>query len=182
MLFSSHNCTVTVGDLFISNLPVEINEDVLFNALKTLQSIRGVLNVNNNPYLTSLSCMSNISSLYGASYLNNPNLVDARMPKLVDLRGPVTVVGCDRLCPARYTAVGVFVNGSDAGCTNLKRQAFFHFEGPGANAAAVAIAANVMGNALRYFSGNTVRFKSLSFLYHLLYDSSIKVFLYNNVS
>ena len=153
-LFSLKKCSVAVGDLYINELPVAVNEDVLYDALKTLQAIRGKLYVKNNIYLTSLNCFSNVLTLYGASYINNPNLVDTRMPKLASLQGPVVVDGCDRLCPARYTSVGSL--GDDSGCTDLIRLAFFNFEGPGADASAVPIAAGVLGNALKYFSNNTV--------------------------
>jgi hypothetical protein len=153
-LFSSKKCSVAVGDLYINDLPVTVNEDVLYDALKTLQAIRGVLYVKNNIYLTSLSCFSNVSMLYGAQFVNNPNLVDARMPKLTSLQGPVVVDGCDRLCPARYISVGSLRD--DSRCTDLVRLAFFNFEGPGADASAVPLAVGVLGNALKYFSNNTV--------------------------
>jgi hypothetical protein len=154
-LYSGQACNVLVGDVYISNLPTTINEDVLFSSLQSVQEIRGGLYVKDNLYLTSLSCMRNVRRISGGVYyVNNPNLVDTRMPLLGKLGGAVVVDGCDRMCGARYTtAVAV---PDDPTCTNLKRLGFFHFNGPRIPANVVALTANVTAIALRSISNGIV--------------------------
>ena len=61
--------------------------------------------------------MRNLVGATGIVYSNNPVLIDSRLPVLTSLPNGVYVEGCDRLCPARYTAVGV--SPDDSGCTSL---------------------------------------------------------------
>ena len=56
-----------------------------------------------------------------------PILVDARMPSLQQLSGSVSVIGCDRLCAARYTVVGPSPN--QAGCSNSTIRLYLHIAG-----------------------------------------------------
>lgn len=115
------------GDLYIMNIPTTVTKKVLFNNLQNVRSIQGTLYFIGNQYISAMTFFSNLMTLYGAVYLNNPVLVDARMPSLVTLRGNVSVEGCDRLCPARFTAVGS--GGDDSGCPNLFMEYYFGIVG-----------------------------------------------------
>jgi hypothetical protein len=115
--YSGKNCAVIVGDLYISSLPREIYRAVLAAAIGSVQEIRGVLYVTNNPYLTAMTFFSRMTSLKGVQYFNNPSLVDARLPNLQRLDNPTIVKGCDRLCPAQYTRVGLAA--SSEPCTSV---------------------------------------------------------------
>jgi hypothetical protein len=86
-----------------------------------------VLYFHDNIYMPAMSFFSELVEVHGISYQNNPTLVDARMPSLAQLRGDVVVVGCDRLCPARYTVVGA--SPDDSGCTNPLLQYSFRVVG-----------------------------------------------------
>ena len=83
--------------------------------------------MKDNVYITAMTFMSNLLGLYGAYYENNPALVDARLPSLIELRDGVTVDGCDRLCPARYTVLGA--SPSDAGCPTRRMEYYFWVTG-----------------------------------------------------
>ena len=98
------------------NLPVTVTKKILFDNLQGIQYIRGTLHMKDNLYISALTFFSNLIGINGATFVNMPILVDARMPSLTQLRDAVTVEGCDRLCPARYTSVGVSLD--DSGCTN----------------------------------------------------------------
>ena len=145
-LYSSQGCTVIVGDLYMLSIPASISESALFEHLKTVTTIRGCLFFNDNLYLSAMTFLSNIVSLNGAVYRNNPQLIDARLSSLHRLNGNVTVEGCDRLCPARYTAVGMAVD--EAGCVNPELRYFLHIEGPAAKSE-IGVVGTIMQNVLR---------------------------------
>ena len=115
-LFKNKGCTLIVGDLYIMNLPVTVTKKLLLDNLQGVQYIRGTLHMKDNLYVSALTFFSNLVGIYGAKFSNMPILVDARMPSLTQIRDVVTVDGCDRLCPARYTSVEVIQD--DSGCTN----------------------------------------------------------------
>jgi len=115
-LYKTKGCTTIVGDLYIMNLPSTVGKQVLFDNLRHVQYIRGGLYVENNAYLNALTFFSNLFGVDGVYYSNMPILVDAQMPSLIQQTGNVTVVGCNRLCPARYTAVGVSTD--ETGCAD----------------------------------------------------------------
>ena len=83
--------------------------------------------MENNPFLNAMSILGSLVAVESISYLNMPILVDARMPGLQQLPGNVSVVGCDRLCPARYTVVGPSPN--QAGCSNSTVNWYLHIDG-----------------------------------------------------
>ena len=127
-LYQSHQCSVIVGDLYIMDLSMLIIRAVLLAGLSSVHTIRGSLYVENNMYIPSMTFFSNLQSIEGdVYYLNNPVLVDTRLPSLLHLSGNVTVIGCDRLCPARYTQVGY--NAKDTGCTSLDVDYYLHVTG-----------------------------------------------------
>ena len=155
-LYSSQGCTIIVGDLYIMGLPSSISQKPLLANLGGIQSIRGTLHFQNNEYLCALTFLKNLVSLGGAVYLNNPVLVDTRMPSLQRLSGNVSVIGCDRLCPARYTAVGVGFNSSnDAGCTNVMLDYFMNIEGP-ATLSMLPLLSGIMSRIVASATGGVV--------------------------
>jgi hypothetical protein len=115
-LYGSKGCTIIDGDLYIMGLAVTVTKKLLFDNLKTVRSIRGVLHFHDNHHISAMSFFSELTEVHGISYQSNPILVDGRMPSLAVLRGDVVVEGCDRLCPARYTIVGD--SPDDSECTN----------------------------------------------------------------
>ena len=126
-LYLTKGCTIIVGDLYMINLPSAITKTLLSTNLKNIQYIRGTYHLKDSPWLGSLLHFKGLLGLYGAYYSNNPNLVDTRMPALKQMTNNVTVVNCDRLCPARYTRVGA--GPSDGYCPNLQLQFFFQVNG-----------------------------------------------------
>jgi hypothetical protein len=127
-LYKSKKCTIIVGDLYITNLPSAVIRRTLVDSLGTIKTIRGVLYFQDNHYISAMTFLQNLVSVRGISYKNNQILVDARMPSLRELTGPVTVEGCYRLCPGRYSVVvGTIV--SDVGCTNPELDYFYYVVG-----------------------------------------------------
>ena len=127
-LYKTRGCTVIAGDLYIINLPSSILKATLLANLQRVTRIHGTVYVVNNQFFTSLLFLQNVVEMYGGFYLNNPNLVDTRLPGLESLATPVVVEGCARLCPARYTVVaGLPAN--DSACPNLVEKAFYNIQG-----------------------------------------------------
>ena len=126
-LYKTKGCTAVAGDLYIMNLPTSIIKKQLLINLQGITHIKGSLYLINCPVITSLSFFPNLIELYGAVYINNVNLVDARLTSLTSLLSPVVVEGCDRLCPARYTIVGA--GSDDTGCPNIRAKYFFNIQG-----------------------------------------------------
>lgn len=116
-LYGSQGCTVIVGDLYIVNTPASISIGVLTENLFSVERIRGTLYVKDNLYRTAMNFLPSLVSVAGVVYIDNPSLIDARIPSLESIEGGVSVVGCSRLCPARYTRAGVSTV-DDTGCTN----------------------------------------------------------------
>ena len=125
----------------------------MFEHLKTVTTIRGRLFFNDNMHLSAMTFLSNVVSLNGAVYSNNPQLVDARLISLQHLNGNVTAEGCDRLCPARYTAMGIAVG--DAGCANPELRYFLHVDGP-VTKSDVGVVGAIMQHVLRNVTGGKV--------------------------
>ena len=132
------------------NMPASMTRTALYAHLKTVTTIRGTLYFKDNLYLSAMTFLSNLVSLNGAVYSNNPQLVDARLFALQRLNGNVTVDGCDRLCPARYTAVGTVVD--ERGCANPELLYFLHIEGPATKSDVGAIG-SIMRSALQNVTG-----------------------------
>ena len=126
-LYGSQGCTTIVGDLYIMDLTLAVSKKLLQQNLQTVQYIRGGLYMENNPFLNAMTFLSHLVGAESISYLNMPTLVDARMPGLQQLSGNVSVVGCDRLCPARYTVVGPSPN--QTGCSNSTVSWYLHIVG-----------------------------------------------------
>jgi hypothetical protein len=145
-LYSTKGCTVIVGDLYIMNLPVAVTRTVLFKHLKDIRHIHGVLHFKDNHYLSAMTFLSNVVSIYGAVYTNNPGLLDARLFSLTSLRDGVSVEGCDRLCPARFTAVGSTTDDSE--CPNPQLEYFMHVEGS-MTASDLGVLSSVMARVVR---------------------------------
>ena len=147
------NCTVVVGDLYISNLDSTLIRVVLFNNLQGIRTIRGSLYFVDNVFLTAMTFFSKLMSVTSIRYLNNPRLVDARMPSLTSLPEGVSVIGCDRLCPARYTAIGAAPD--DSGCPNVIFRYHLHVAGP-MQVSDVAHVVSVMDRTFRNVTQNQV--------------------------
>ena len=151
-LYSSRGCTLISGDLHIANLPSVVHEDLLFDHMGQVRFLRGSLIVLNNQFLSSLAFLRNVQSVVNVVLFNNPTLVDARLPSLQTFLGTFQPEGCDRLCPARYTALGP--SSSDEDCPNLSRLSFISVGGP------VDLSINhttsVLRSALNDFSNGTV--------------------------
>jgi hypothetical protein len=126
-LYSGKECTIITGDLYIQDLPTSVTKKLLFDSLQTVRHIRGDLYFLDNPFISAMTFFSNLEGLHGAHYSNNAQLVDARMPSLEQLSGAVTVEGCDRLCPARYTTVGTVAE--DDACPNPTIEYYFEIKG-----------------------------------------------------
>ena len=127
-LYAIKGCTVIVGDLYIINLGPTITRTALLGYLKNVKEIRGYLHFKDNADLSAMTFLSNLVRLYGAVYSNNPALIDTRMFSLSSLPYGVTVVGCDRLCPARYTTTAGTVT-DDSQCTNPQLEYFLNIAG-----------------------------------------------------
>jgi hypothetical protein len=154
-LYSSKGCTVVAGDLYVINLPFSITLAVLFEHLHTIQYIRGSLYIKDSPWITSLFPLRNLLGVQGLFLSSMANIVDARIPGLQQLHNEVHVEHCNRLCPARYTAVGA-ASLDDSGCPYLTLKVFIHVEG---NLPAVLVLGawqGLIANALQNISGNTV--------------------------
>ena len=104
-----------------------MTKKLLLDTLQSIRYIQGDLYFLGNTFISAMTFFSNLVGLYGAHYSNNAQLVDARMPALKQLSGAVTVEGCDRLCPARYTAVGAVPD--DSGCPNPIMEYYFGIRG-----------------------------------------------------
>ena len=126
-LYKSKGCTIIVGDLYITGLESTIIKKVLYDNLQRVEYIRGDLYFKDNLYISAMTSFSNLKGVYGIHYINNPILVDTRMPALVSMTGNVTVIGCDRLCPARYTFVGK--RADDASCSESLLNMYCHIDG-----------------------------------------------------
>jgi len=159
-LYSTKGCTIVAGDLYLVRLPFSITLAVLFDHLQTIRHIRGTLYLQDCPWVTSLFPFRNLLSLKGASFSNMENLVDARIPGLQQLVNKnVHVENCNRLCPARYTAVGTSPDDSD--CPNLQVRFFVRVEGVLPVSSILDVWQDVMFNALRNISANEVRVSCL---------------------
>ena len=153
-LYKTKGCTVVVGDLYISGLPPTVTRSVLFENLQNVLYLHGDLYMRNNEYIVSMSFLGNLVGLYGAHYDNNPVLVDAQLPSLAQMTSNVTVVGCDRLCPARYTRVGD--GASHAGCANTTLNYFVRIEGDFIASSSLMLLGDVFGRVLRNVTSGEV--------------------------
>ena len=105
-----------------------VTKKILFQNLMGIQFIRGDLHVINNLFLNAMTFFSNLLGVGSIFYEFNPILVDARMSSIQEISGNVSVIGCDRLCPSRYTVVGPSPN--QAGCSNSTVQWYLYIVGP----------------------------------------------------
>jgi hypothetical protein len=153
-LYGEKQCTIVSGDLYIMNLPLTVTRLALLDALGSIRSIHGSLYVLDNQYLSALTCFTGLLSVYGATYLNNPILIDTRMPSLTSVSGDVTVTGCDRLCPARYTQVGAAP--SDVGCANPTLNYYVNIVG-NTTSTDLPLLASIMSRAMGNLTNGAVR-------------------------
>ena len=139
------------------NMPASMTRAVLYAHLKTVTTIRGMLIFKDNLYLSAMTFLSNVVSLNGAVYSNNPQLADARLFSLRRLNGKVSVDGCDRLCPAQYTAVGTAVGRAvdDQGCAKPELRYFLHIAGT-VTKSDLDVVGSIMQAVLRNATGNMV--------------------------
>ena len=126
-VYQGLGCTIIAGDLFITNLPASVNPNLLRSLFSNIKQIRGVLSIVNNPLLGSANVFTSLTDVQGIHLLNNPALFDARITSLKYIASNVTVLGCDRLCPARYPYVGP--TGDQSGCTDTAVKYFLHVIG-----------------------------------------------------
>jgi hypothetical protein len=122
-LYTDQGCNIISGDLYIIDLPLEVTDAGLHQALRSVRSIQGHLYVMNNEYITSMSFFEKLERVNGITYLDNPNLIDAHLNSLVDLNTLTRVEGCERLCPARYT--GQRDSGADESTCANPRMRFY---------------------------------------------------------
>ena len=156
-LYKTKGCTSVAGDLYIQNLPTSILKKHLLINLQAITHIKGTLYLINCPVITSLSFFPNLVELYGGAYINNVNLVDARLPALTTLLSPVVVEGCNRLCPARYTIVGA--GGDDSGCPNIRAEFFYNIQGA-ATIADLPSFSSILTRAITNLTGNSWQSKT----------------------
>ena len=99
--YAENNCTRIIGDLIITNIPQAMSDYDLM-PLISIESIEGALVIRDNYYyMTTLKFLANLRRVHSIT-LANTALVDARLPSLQIMDGPITVKNCYRLCPQRY--------------------------------------------------------------------------------
>ena len=118
------SCNIVVGSLFFSQLPLSLDEDVLFAYFGSIAHVYGNIHVNDNPFLTSLSFLRGAVSVAGVFLSNNPNLVDSRLPLLKSIDSAI-VSGCIHLCSTRYPSVLPVASGP--GCADLMLVMYFRY-------------------------------------------------------
>ena len=127
--YRGKGCTIIVGDLYITNLPLSIFRAILLTAIGSVREIRGTVFMLDNAYIPAMTFFSELQSLRGVVYRNNPSLTDARLVKLERLDTAPVIIGCDRLCPARYTRVGPASSTSTEECTDPIFRYYFFIPG-----------------------------------------------------
>ena len=137
------------------NLPASLTRKVLSGYVATIQQIRGTLHVRNNMYRTGMNFFTNLQSVDGIAYFNNPLLTDTRLSNLKNINGNVTVAGCPRLCTQRYTMVGA--GPDDSNCTNTDLNHFFQVLGDISMFNATRFA-DIMARAARNITANQVNY------------------------
>ena len=152
-LYNSKKCVIVVGDLYVTGLPTTVSNGILFSAVGTILEIRGSIFMENNLFRTSMNAFRNLQKVDGVTYLNNPSMIDARMPALVSMPNGISVTGCDRLCRARYTVVGP--SPDDTGCANQNIEEYMVVTG-GAQVSDLPALAGIFANIMRNLTGNAV--------------------------
>jgi hypothetical protein len=102
-LYKEQGCDIVAGDLYITELPIDASKTVLTNALRAVRVIQGHLYIMHNVHLTAVLFFSQLESVDGVTFVDNPTLVDARIDSLLSNDFTTVVEGCQRLGPARYT-------------------------------------------------------------------------------
>ena len=153
-LYKTKGCTIVSGDLYIQNLPIEITRGVIAAHLGSIRYIKGDLHFKENAYIVSMVFFKSLLGVYGVYYLNNPELVDARMPQLQMLSGSVSVEGSPRLCPARYTTAASNMM-DDSGCTSINLKYYLHIDG-GSGLNNLGILSSVLSRAVEELIGGNV--------------------------
>jgi hypothetical protein len=98
------------------NFQFSVTRNTLFLHLQSIETIRGALIVKEMNSIFALNFMENLVAVDKIVLINNPQLVDARLALLTSLPGGVEVLGCHRLCPARYTSTNRSIV-NDENCT-----------------------------------------------------------------
>jgi hypothetical protein len=111
-----------IGDIYIRDLPFDVTEDVLYDHLRTLTRLDGTLSVINNAFLTSLAFFRHLVQVKSIVIVDNPQLVDARLPSLVDEPSMLNIDRNSRLCPLRWPSIPVdpLSPDEDDSCAHLK--------------------------------------------------------------
>ncbi len=128
-VYLNRGCNILVGDLHISGIRTSDVRGLIEEALRTVTTIRGSLVISDIDDTAQITMFRGLQRLDGISLMNLPSVVDARMPSLLSIDGPVEVIGCHRLCPARYPSTG---SASDLNCPGRRLEFYFHISGPGA--------------------------------------------------
>ena len=97
---SAQNCTRVEGNVIIFKLDSSVSESSL-SFLLNLRMIMGLLVVENNPGLFSLSFLQELLFVTTIVVKDNPNLMDATLPHLPK-ETVVLVQACPILCAMRY--------------------------------------------------------------------------------
>jgi hypothetical protein len=98
--------------------------DELWAAFSTVTAIRGDLVIENSPSLTSMLMFIRLERVNAVRLVNNPNLVDARMPSLRSFRGAV-VLGSPYLCSAYELQLDTQAVQHSSDCNTLEVVQYF---------------------------------------------------------
>jgi hypothetical protein len=115
--------------VYVASLPADVTESILASCLRDVREIRGSLFIQDNPYLVSSSIFVNLQSVESVSLLNNPALVDARMPSILNVTGDIVVTGCHRLCPERHPFGHLPANSTSSPCVTISAEVFLGLQG-----------------------------------------------------
>jgi hypothetical protein len=114
--FQNNDCSLVLGGLSLMYLPASLGPDELM-ALRTIRKVAGPLIIANNPHLTSLAFLSNLETAENVRITDNPNLIDALLPKLSLMTTTSFEVSQNpRLCPERSPQTA---SPNQIGCANI---------------------------------------------------------------
>jgi hypothetical protein len=154
-LYKKQGCRIISGDLYITELPLEVTKTVLYDDLHGVRAIQGHLYVMHNAHITAMSFFDNLERVDGVTYIDNPSLADAHMSSLKSLDIPTRVEGCARLCPARYTENRDSGASEDA-CANPGMRFYVAITGS-ATRGDLAVVGDVMTRVVRNLTDGKVR-------------------------
>ena len=168
--YINRNCTEIHGDIFISSLPLNVSDAMLFSAFSQVTAIHGALTVVDNAYLTSLRFFSQLSTVWSVYLENNAALVDATLENVNLDPKAVFVSGCSRLCPSRYPGFRGDLSNSTL-CANRTMQYCLEALGP-ASTEDFSLLRNILARMSQsVFGANVCIFRTVLFL-QVSYDCS----------